>query len=89
MCTPAEQRTLPDYFNSVIFDWFRPFWNITAAAILSSLAVANAWGGLCTILNGKLNSNGLHGSYLADGAYPDAVYLDPIGLFCKVLQATD
>lgn len=31
---------------------------------------------LCTIFNGKLNSNGLHDPYLADGAYPDAVYLD-------------
>lgn len=82
--TPAEQRTLLDYLNSVSFDWFRAFWNITATCIWCSLSV---WG-LCTIFNIKLNSNGLHGSYLADGVYPDAVYLDYTGLL-QVLLAKD
>lgn len=33
-------------------------------------------GGLCTIFSSKFNFSGLHGSYLADGAYPVEVYLD-------------
>lgn len=74
--------TLLDCFNSFSFDWWKVFFffsfqNITAAPVCSNFTVAlrrNGWR--CTIFSSKLNFSGLHGAYLADGAYLEAVYLD-------------
>lgn len=58
--------------------------------LLQLLLFSALWryGGSCTIFNGQLNSKGLRGSYSADGACPDAVYLDRAGPL-QVLQARD
>lgn len=86
VCTLAEQRTLLDYFNSLSFHWFRGlFWNITA--VLGRLAV-DSTGSCAPFLKANWIPVSCVGSCLADGAYPDAVYLDRIGL-PQVLQSKD
>lgn len=56
-CTPAEQRTLLDYWNSVNFDWFRAFLKHHSSSY-SQQPRCYRWKGLCTIFNSKLNSKG-------------------------------